>query len=119
MYSTLTGEYVRELEGIPGKKIVAIQCELNNPKLLYGCTESGEIISWKWKSGVINEKKFLRFYNGANAVVYTFSLIAMKDATQIYGLVTWRTQNQVNVRIGIFNLLTGIQEEVQIPLKLK
>lgn len=119
VYSTQTGEYVRELEGIPNKKIIAIQCDLNNPKLLYGCTESGDIISWKWKSGVINDKHFLRFRVGSNAVVYTFSIISMKDATQTFGLVTWRESNISNVKIGIFNLSNGLQEEVKIPLKLK
>lgn len=119
MYSTQTGEYIRELEGIAGKKIIAIQCDSNNPKLLYGCTESGDIISWKWKSGVINEKHWLRFYAGTNAVISSFSLIAMKDVSQTYGLITWRGKNSPFVQIGIFNLLNGIQEDVRLPLKLK
>lgn len=119
VYSTQTGEYVRELEGIPSKKIIAIQCDQNNPKLLYGCTESGDIISWKWKSGVINDKHFLRFRVGSNAVVSTFAIIGMKDATQTYGLVTWRESNINNIKVGIFNLINGLQEEVKIPLKLK
>lgn len=119
MYSTQTGEYIRELEGIAGKKIIAIQCDSNNPKLLYGCTESGDIISWKWKSGVINEKHLLHFYAGTNAVISSFSLIAMKDVSQTYGLITWRGKNSPFVQIGIFNLLNGIREDVRLPLKLK
>lgn len=119
VYSTQTGEYVRELEGIPGKKIIAIQVDPNNPKLLYGCTESGDIISWKWKSGVINEKHFLRFRVGSSAAITTFVIISMKDATQTYGLITWRGSNRSKLQIGIFNLLNGLQEEVRIPLKLR
>lgn len=119
VYSTQTGEYVRELEGILGKKIIAIQCDLTNPKLLYGCTETGDIISWKWKSGVINEKHWLRFYVGTNALVNSFSLIGMKDATQTFGLITWRSSNDINMQIGIFNLVNGLQEDVKLPLKLK
>lgn len=119
VYSTQTGEYVRELEGIVGRKLVAIQCDLNNPKLLYGCTASGDIISWKWKSGVINEKHWLRFPVNSNAIVTAFSLIQMKDATQTYGLITWRTSKNIIMQIGIFNLLNGLQEDVKLPLKLR
>lgn len=123
VYSTQTGEYVRDLDGVPGKKIIATQCDPNNPKLLYGCTESGDIISWKWKSGVINEKQWLRFHANSNnkttATVNSFSLIAMKNQTQTHGLITWRTAQNINVQIGIFNLLNGQREDVALPLKLK
>lgn len=118
VYSTQTGEYVRELEGIPGRKIIAIQCDPNNPKLLFGCTESGDIISWKWKSGVINEKQFLRFRTHGSTRVLTFALIDMKDESQTYGLVTWRQPNRINVQFGIFNLLNGLQENIELQLKL-
>lgn len=119
VHSTRTGEYVRDLEGIAGKKIIAIQCDVNNPKLLFGCTESGDIISWKWKSGVINEKHFLRFRVGSKAIVNTFSLIGMKDTSQTFGLVTWREVKANKTQIGIFNLNNGLQEQVKLPLKLK
>lgn len=119
IYSTETGEFVRQLDGVAGKKIIAIQCDSNNPKLLYGCTENGDIISWKWKSGVVNEKRFLRFYGGANAIVQTFSLIEMEDKSQTFGLVAYREKIRSNVKVGIFNLLTGVQEDVRLPLKLK
>lgn len=118
VYSTQTGEYVRELEGIPGRKIIAIQCDSNNPKLLFGCTESGDIISWKWKSGVINEKQFLRFPTHGATRVLTFALIGMKDESQTYGLVTWRQPNRMNVQFGIFNLLNGLQENIKLQLEL-
>lgn len=118
VYSTQTGEYVRELEGIPSKKIVAIQCDPNSPKLLYGCTESGDIISWKWKSGVINEKHFLHLPTHGASRVNTFSLISLKDQTQTYGLITWRQTNRINIQIGIFNLLNGMQEDIKLPIPL-
>lgn len=128
VYSTQTGEYVRDLDGVPGKKIIATQCDPNNPKLLYGCTESGDIISWKWKSGVINEKQWLRLLVNSNsnggeskrtATVTSFTLIEMKDRSQTYGLITWRTTHNFNMQIGIFNLMNGQREDVKLPLELK
>lgn len=118
VYSSTTGEYVRELEGISGKKIIGIQCDPNNSKLLYGCTDSGDIISWKWKSGVINEKHYLHLPTNVSPRVNTFQLIGMKDATQTCGLITWRQTNRAHVHIGIFNLLNGLQEEIKFSLEL-
>lgn len=128
VYSTHTGEYVRDLDGVPGKRIIATQCDPNNPKLLYGCTESGDIISWKWKSGVFHEKQWLRLQKNSNsttsnknkvATVNSFSLIGMTDQTQTYGLIAWRTAHNKNMRIGIFNLMNGQREDVPLPLDLK
>lgn len=119
VYSTVTGKFIRGLEGTAGRKIIGQQCDRNNSKLLYGCTESGDIISWKWKSGVVNEKQALRFYGGTKATVYTFNLIELQDLSQAYGLITWRTKDSVKIQIGIFNLASGLQEDIQLPLKLE
>lgn len=127
MYSTHTGEYVRDLDGIPGKKIVAIQCDSIDSRFLYGCTESGDVISWKWKSGVINAKQRIRFNmksedssNNHTEIVNSFALIDMPDQTQRYGLITWRTVNiyERPMHIGIFNLMNGLQESTAWPLPL-
>lgn len=116
-YSSSTGEWIRELEGISGKKIVGQQWDKDNPKLLYGCTDAGNIISWKWESGVVNEKQTLRFLFGSNARVESFALVPMKDK-RAYGLVTWRGSDSPNVQIGIFDLATGIRVECKFPLQL-
>lgn len=117
-YSTSTGEWIRELEGLSGKKIVGQQWDPENPKLLYGCTDGGNIISWKWESGVVNEKQTLRFLFGSNARVESFSLIPMKDK-RAYGLISWRGSDSPNVQIGIFDLANGFRVECKFPMKLK
>lgn len=127
VYSTNTGEYVRDLEGIAGKKIIATQCDPINPKVLFGCTESGDIISWKWTSGIINEKQWLRFHANSNnsssndntVTISSFSLIGMRDPSQRYGLIAWRSVNEMNIQIGVFNLTNGQREDVALPLMLK
>lgn len=52
-YSTQTGEWIRDLEGA-NAHIVGIQCVPEYPKLVFACTVSGQVLSWKWKSGVVN-----------------------------------------------------------------
>lgn len=115
----MTGEWIRELEGISGKKIVGQQWDPNNTKLLYGCTDAGDIISWKLESGVVNEKQMLRFMFGSKARVESFALVPMKDDKHAYGLVSWRGDDSPNVQIGIFDLANGFRLECKLPLILK
>lgn len=76
---------------------------------------TGEVISWKSKSGVINKKQTLRFPARSNPVVSTFSLINLSGQT--YGLVTWRAERS-NVQIGIFDLSNGFPQEINLPVEL-
>lgn len=46
---------MRNLEGIEDE-IVGLALDLFNPKILIACSSSGEIIQWKWKSGVVAKK---------------------------------------------------------------
>lgn len=119
VYSTTTGEWARELEGISGKPIIGHQCDPNNGKLLYGCTQTGDIISWKWESGVVHEKQSLRFFVNGRVNINSFSLINLKNTTEVFGLVTWRQSVIENFKLGIFNLSTGFQEDIKLSLKLK
>lgn len=118
LFSTTTGEWIRDLEGIAKKKLIGIQIALNNPKLLYGCTEKGDIISWKWKSGVINEKQTLRFLALSNPIVSTFSLIDCND-DRVNGLISWKSADSKNIKIGLFDLSNGLQQDFKFPLNLK
>lgn len=116
-YSSSTGEWIRELEGNGGETIVGQQWDPNNSKLLYGCTNAGHIISWKWLSGVVNEKQTLRFTFGSNARVESFNLIPTKDRRP-HGLISWRGDNNPNVQIGIFDLATGFRVDSKFSLNL-
>lgn len=115
-YSTITGEWIRDLEG-PNEKLVGHQCDPLNSKLLYACSQSGEVIAWKWKSGVINSRVKLKLPQD-NVVVGNFVLIEMRDKRS-YGLITWRNGGVSTVQIGVFDLADGTLQEVKIPIELK
>lgn len=119
VYSTTTGEWIRELQGISDKRIIGQQCDPNNGKLLYGCTQSGDVISWKWESGVVNEKQSLKFLQNTKAIVNSFALISIKNSADTFGVITWRHQIGDKFKIGIFNLTTGQLEDFKLPFVLK
>lgn len=119
VFSSITGECIRSLEGIDGHTIIGQQFDLSNPKLLYTCTETGDITSWKWKSSILNQKQQLKLPTQYNPVVRTFALISMKNTVEPYALITWRQQRDSRTRIGIFDLTTGKQENIGFDMKLK
>ncbi|XP_058453312.1 WD repeat-containing protein 75 isoform X2 [Malaya genurostris] len=55
-FSVTTGEVVRDYDGIDSN-IIGVLIDRNNPKLLYGCTRNGIILSWNVDSGVLHGKK--------------------------------------------------------------
>lgn len=55
-YSTSTGEWLRDLEGL-NEPIIGLAYDNDNSKILLGCTVSGNILRWKWKSGVSEKSK--------------------------------------------------------------
>lgn len=55
IYSVSTGELLKVLEGAK-HDIIGFEYEIGNNNLIVACTESGEIIKWKWQSGAIENK---------------------------------------------------------------
>lgn len=85
VYSTSTGEWLRDLEGF-NENIVGLEFDLYNPKVLVGCSSSGEVISWKWRSGYIHARGQIKIATGSN--IGNFHLISL-DGTKSHGLIAW------------------------------
>lgn len=115
VFSTITGECIRGLEGIENNKIISQQFDLFNPKILFSCTESGDVISWKWKSSVLNQRQRLKLPSERSSIdlkCTSFSLIRMKGTTEPFALVTWTQQGSIHTKIAVFNLSNGKQESI-------
>ncbi|XP_055589155.1 WD repeat-containing protein 75-like [Uranotaenia lowii] len=57
-FSVATGECIRDYDG-EGFEIVGLIIDRFNPKLLYACTRTGELLSWKANSGVLNNREVI------------------------------------------------------------
>lgn len=119
VFSTITGECIRSLEGVDGHTIIGQQFDLNNPKLLYTCSETGDVTSWKWKSSVLNQKQRVKLPAQFGPIVTTFALISMKGSAEPYALITWRQKRDSQTHIAVFNLSTGQRENIGFDMKLK
>lgn len=133
VYSTNTGEWIRDLDeqaNPTGAKIVNIQ-NVRNPLMLVGCTVYGDIITWNYQSGTIDKVvvsisftinichyfrtiewwsfdwhfQKLRFPE-KNVTVETFNVIPL-DNKNTECVITWICELGHNGQTGIFNLDTG------------
>lgn len=95
---------------------MAVQFQTDNPKLLYGCPEDGNVIVWKWRSGVKERRIQLQFRNPST--VSTFNLIPIDVAEgQQLALATYWDNVTQNMQIDTFDLETGTRiDEFDIPL---
>lgn len=127
VYQVGTGAWLRDLEK-SDQKLVAIEFDRHNPKLLYGCSEQGQVIVWKWRSGVKEKRVQLHFNhnNTAAAVgqthVYSFHVIPNDDMeteseSQQIALVSYFDKPTQTVKIESFDLDSGKRvDEFDIPL---
>ncbi|KAJ6648432.1 WD repeat-containing protein 75 [Pseudolycoriella hygida] len=117
-YSTNTGEWMCDLDE-PTESLVGIHNMPNDTRRLIGCTESGDIVTWKHKSGVIENKVKINFpAKGAVVKVGSFNIISLDASDELLGLITWTYSHDAQVQICIFDLRTGnLKKTVNMKLK--
>lgn len=126
VYQVATGAWLRDLEK-SDQKLIAIAFDRNNSNLLYGCSETGAVIVWKWRSGVKEKRVQLRFPNAPTTThVHTFNVIpnddmetaAAAEGQSLLALVSYFDQDTQKVKIETFDLETGnaAGDEFEIPL---
>lgn len=104
IYNVSTGEWLRDLEMAP-KDLISLEFASGNTKLLIGCCENGEIVIWKWKSG-IREKRVQLQIPLTHVRQLTFNLVPNTDSDEEReAIVTFSERNEF--KIGIFNVETG------------
>lgn len=113
-----TGAWLRDLERSE-QKLVAIEFDPNNSKLLFGCPENGHVIVWKWRSGVKEKRIQLQF--PTRAKVCSFQLVPNDDMDANghapHALVTYLDIELQTVKTATFDLETGKpSDEFDIPL---
>lgn len=117
-YSSQTGEWIRDLEGA-STDIVSLQTDPECTKLVYACTSTGQVLSWKWRSGVIDENIQLRLEGArGGGLVHSFHIVDLGDKRP-YGLVSWSSRYGTQVQFSLFDLSNGVANEVDFGINLR
>ncbi|XP_012257158.2 WD repeat-containing protein 75 [Athalia rosae] len=107
-YSTRTGDFVREFEGIENK-IAGISSHPDNSEIILACSDIGELVFWNCYNGLIIKKIVLE--NQDNKVkVKTFHIINYRlhnGTTAHQVLVTYFLKPKKRIRAILFGLENG------------
>ncbi|CAD7079270.1 unnamed protein product [Hermetia illucens] len=102
VYSTTTGEWLRDLEGVKDE-IIGIQYDLNNPKIVFALSKTGEMIRWKWETGENLGTRLLPF---DNYTVLSFHLVdVLPESTS--GFMTYTSSVTGRVDWAVVDMPVG------------
>lgn len=104
VYSATTGQWLRDLDGATNQ-LIEINFEIGNSKLLTGCSVTGEVITWKWKSGVLTKNVQLNF-DTVRVAVNGFKFLDLGEGEPL-GLLAWTGEKGQSVQMGIYDLCKG------------
>lgn len=102
VYSTTTGEWLRDLEGVKDE-IIGIQYDLNNPKIVFALSKTGEMFRWKWETGENLGTRLLPF---DNYTVLSFHLVdVLPESTS--GFMTYTSSVTGRVDWAVVDMPVG------------
>ncbi|XP_065358033.1 WD repeat-containing protein 75 [Calliphora vicina] len=118
IYSTISGQFVRKLEGST-KPLIDFEFELNDDSTLVACNKAAEIFSWDWKTGVL--KNTLAIHTpeeAAKRTVTSFKLISLYDNNSelSHAVICYRVLSKP-IKFRLFN--RGTQQYMIIPCTMK
>ncbi|EZA57753.1 WD repeat-containing protein [Ooceraea biroi] len=77
VYSTQTGDFVREFEAAD-YRITGMLIHPDNNNVIIGCTENGELNCWSCQSGIITKKLQLKYETNYKIKIRTFHIVKYK-----------------------------------------
>ncbi|KAI4488078.1 hypothetical protein M0804_004926 [Polistes exclamans] len=108
-YSTLTGDFVQEFEGVD-RRITGVVSYPDVFNTVIGCTDNGQLNFWSCQSGIITKKLDLNFLSVEHPKVKTFHIVKYKNAIGVdisQVLITYISQNNSNICLLLFDLKNG------------
>ncbi|KAI8125741.1 WD repeat-containing protein 75 [Lucilia cuprina] len=101
VYSTVSGQFVRKLEG-SSEPLIDFEFELKDDNILIACNNKGEIFSWEWKTGVLKNTLQIPSID-EKSMVTNFKLLNLYGKSNLsHAFVCFKVPNK-NVQWRIFN----------------
>ncbi|KAH8377198.1 hypothetical protein KR093_004054 [Drosophila rubida] len=118
VFVTSTGELTRELNDATSP-LISLELDIKQPDLLLGCTSSGQLLRWHWRTGVLQKQIDLNLGRDGTEVM-TFNLLNMyKGGDTACAFATVKRKNGKSLKWYLFNTSTGAPIEINCSLRLK
>ncbi|XP_066602543.1 WD repeat-containing protein 75 [Prorops nasuta] len=109
VYSTQTGDFVKEFEVID-HKIAGIILHPESPTTIIGCTDNAELSYWNCQNGIVTKKLRLKTKGEEQLKAKTFHIVRYKTSTgqNIFQVLITNISKPSNfINIALFDLTTG------------
>lgn len=109
VYSTRTGDFVREFEPL-SYRITGIIVHPDNGNVIVGCTENGNLDFWNCQSGIITKKLQLKSLADNNAKIKTFHITKYRTSQGneiCQALITYLSNCGSKIYILLFDIENG------------
>ncbi|ALC40359.1 CG12050 [Drosophila busckii] len=119
VFVTSTGELTRELTDATST-LISLEMDLKKqPDLLYGCTNTGQLLLWHWRTGVLQND--LQLNLGQDGLeILTFNLLDLyQEGESATAFVTAKRKSGEKLFWFLVNTSTGNRIHVNCGLKLK
>ncbi|XP_060652335.1 WD repeat-containing protein 75 [Drosophila nasuta] len=118
VFVTSTGELTRELDDATSP-LISLELDVKHPDLLLGCTSSGQLLRWHWRTGVVQKEVRLNLDSDYTEVVTCNLLNLYKGGETACAFVTAKHNSANTMKWFVFNTNTGAQIDVNCSLRLR
>ncbi|TDG48678.1 hypothetical protein AWZ03_005007 [Drosophila navojoa] len=118
VFVTSTGELTRELTDATAP-LISLELDVKQPELLLGCTSTGQMLRWHWRTGVL--QKNVNIQLGAEGLqILTCNLLNLyKEGDTACAFITAKRKSGEQIVWHVVNTSTGAVIDIQCGLKLK
>ncbi|KAM8716801.1 hypothetical protein ACLKA7_003639 [Drosophila subpalustris] len=119
VFVTSTGELTRELNDATSP-LISMELDVKHPELLLGCTSSGQLLHWHWRTGVLQKSVNLKLGIDKQQIL-TFNLMNLYKGggDTACAFVTVKRKSGESLSWFVVNTSTGTPIDIVCGLKLK
>ncbi|XP_068140161.1 WD repeat-containing protein 75 [Drosophila tropicalis] len=118
VFVTSTGELTRELDDAT-EPLISLEVDLRQPELLIGCTTSGQLLRWHWRTGVLQKTLKMQLGDEATQILTCNLLDIYRGSDSACAFVTAKRKSGQSVAWFMVDTSTGEQYSVNCGLSLK
>ncbi|EDW03615.1 WD repeat-containing protein 75 [Drosophila grimshawi] len=118
VFVTSTGELTRELNDAQSP-LISLELDVQQPELLLGCTSTGQLLRWHWRTGVLQKNISLKLGEQGLQILTCNLLNLYKEGDTACAFVTAKRKSGEQILWFVVNTSTGNVIPIKCGLKLK
>lgn len=118
VFVTTTGELTRELTDATDP-LISLELDVKQPELLLGCTITGQILRWHWRTGVLQKNINLKLELEGLQILTCNLLNLYQEGDTACAFVTAKRKSGEQIMWYVVNTSTGAVVDIKCGLKLK